>query len=174
MNTELKIELLQSSTHDRSNFDCGYEQLNHFIHHQASQEQKRMVSTTYVLVKDKLVIGFYTLSATSIVANGLSKDISEKLPRYPILPATLLGRLAIATTSQNAGLGKILLFDALQRSYYNAQKIGSVAVIVEAKNNQVQKFYTNLGFNILSSNTLTMYYPMNKIKKLVTSSQTIE
>jgi hypothetical protein len=63
------------------------------------------------------VVGYYTLTATSIALNALSPQIVKKLPRYPVMPAVLLGRLAVSRNyHQGQGLGGVLLADALKRT----------------------------------------------------------
>lgn len=49
-------------------------------------------------------------------AVDLPSDLAKKLPRYPHLPVTLLGRLAIDQSSKGQRLGQFLLLDALYRS----------------------------------------------------------
>jgi hypothetical protein len=50
----------------------------------------------FVLKPDeKMVAGFYTLSQYSVDLVKLPEKIAQKLPKYPEVPATLLGRLAI-------------------------------------------------------------------------------
>src|SRR3546814_10366549 len=61
------------------------------------------------------VLGFYTLSNTSIQAAELPGALVKKLPRYPVLPATLLGRLAVDAKGRGRGLGTELLVNALRR-----------------------------------------------------------
>jgi len=63
------------------------------------------------------VAGYYTLTATSVALSSFSPEIVKKLPRYPVVPAVLLGRLAMARHYQGQGLGGILLADALRVEY---------------------------------------------------------
>jgi hypothetical protein len=46
----VKIDLLDSRKHIRSNFCCGQESLDNYIRKQASQDLKKRVSTVFVLV----------------------------------------------------------------------------------------------------------------------------
>lgn len=73
---------------------------------------------TLVLVDTECqaLAGYYTLSATSIRLGDLPPEMAGKLPRYPLVPATLIDRLAIDTRCQGKGLGEFLLMDALHRS----------------------------------------------------------
>ncbi len=46
-------------------------------------------------VESQDIAGFYTLAAASVALNALSPDVARKLPRYPVVPAALPGRLAV-------------------------------------------------------------------------------
>jgi hypothetical protein len=84
----------------------------------ASQDIRRRVATCFVAVNitSQDVAGYYTLTATSVALNALSFEIAKKLPRYPVVPAALLGRLAVSRRYRGQGLGGILLADALKRT----------------------------------------------------------
>jgi len=51
-----------------------------------------------------LIAEFHTLSATTLELEGLSPEFVKKLPRYPRLPATLLGRVAQRSNSKGKAL----------------------------------------------------------------------
>ena len=93
------------------------------------------------------VAGYYTLTATSVALSGFSPDIAKKLPRYPVVPAVLLGRLAVARRYQGQGLGGILLADALKRT--SRAELGVFAMVVDAKDDASQRFYEHYGFTLL-------------------------
>ena len=141
------IELLNKK-HNRTDFDCGNDLLNHYLQSQAGQDIKRKLSACFVLANDRTTIqGFYTLSNNSIPLNLLPEAIRKRLPEsYAAIPATLLGRLAIDINHQGKGLGEILLIDALQRSYEASQQIASFAVIVDPIDKQAEDFYKKYDF----------------------------
>lgn len=72
------------------------------------------------------------MSATSVALHTLSPQLIKKLPRYPVVPAALLGRLAVARTQQGLGLGGVLLADALKRC--SRTEMGVFAMVVDAEN----------------------------------------
>jgi hypothetical protein len=98
---QFRIEPL-SSEHDRSRFSSGSAPLDRYLREQASQDIKRRIASCFVAVsvQTKEIAGFYTLTAASIALTALSPEIVKKLPRYPVVPAALLGRLAVAQNYQ--------------------------------------------------------------------------
>lgn len=83
--------------HDRQQFDCGDHLLNEYLLKTASQDVRRKASAAFVLAPSSdpsRIVGFYTLSATSLELSVLPSDLVNQLPRYPEVPAILIGRLA--------------------------------------------------------------------------------
>ena len=128
-----------------SSFDCGVVELNQFLKHYAKQNQFRhYIGTTYVAVVDDVVIGYLSISASSIRIEEWSNELSKKLPKYP-LPILRLTRLAVDTKYQNIGMGKQLLKYALELALKQKEQFGCFALVVDAKENSVG-FYEAYGF----------------------------
>ncbi len=161
------IEVLDKK-HNKNEFDCGKELLNNYLKNQAGQDIKRKLSACFVLSESdtNLIQGYYTLSNNSIPLSDFSEKIQKKLPKsYTSIPTTLLGRLAIDIKSQGKGIGKILLIDALKRSYEIAKEIGSFAVVVDPIDEEAEKFYQKYGF-IKLPDSEKMFIAMNTLKLL--------
>jgi len=142
------IELLDKK-HNRKDFDCGKELLNDYLKTQAGQDVKRKLSVCFVLAdsETKVIQGYYTLSNSSIPLSSFSEQIQKKLPKsYKSIPTTLLGRLAIDKKYQGKGIGKILLIDALKRSYGISNEIGSFGIIVDPIDEEAKGFYQKYDF----------------------------
>jgi GNAT superfamily N-acetyltransferase len=164
----LSVELL-ASNHDRMAFDCGVPVLNSYLHRYARQDFERGVATPYVLVPSTNPIeiaGFYTLTATAVKLTELPAETIKRLPRYPLVPATLLGRLAVSLKYRGKGLGEYLLIDALKRSREASRVVGSAAVIVDAKDSSGVGFYERYGFKLLPNQHLRLFIAMKTIAKL--------
>ncbi len=157
-----------NSAHKKSEFSCGKEMLDNYIHKQAKQDVKRKLSACFV-INDKstnLIKGYYTLSNNSISQEFIPAEIQKKLPKsYETIPTTLLGRLAIDLRFQGQGVGKLLLMDALRRSYNISKTIGSFAVVVDPMDQNAENFYHKYGF-IKLPDSGKMFLPMKTIKQL--------
>lgn len=148
MAESFRIEPL-SGTHDRAQFSSGSDALDRYFREQASQDIRRRIATCFVAVsvETKEVAGFYTLTAASISLTALAPDIVKKLPRYPVVPAALLGRLAVSRNYQGKGLGGVLLGNAVLRTA--RAELGVFAMLVDAKDEAAQRFYEHYGFTLL-------------------------
>lgn len=126
------------------------------------------MAAVFVAVKppDSKVLGFYSLSSSSINADDIPPDLAKKLLRYPHLPVTLLGRLAIDQLCQGKGLGQFLLLDALYRSIQAGAAIAAMAVVVDAKDAAAAAFYGRYGFMPLSASQGRMFLPMKTVASL--------
>ena len=88
----LRVEA-RGAQHDRSAFESGVELLDRYFQVQAGPDFRKKMAAPFVLVlPDGSVGGYYTLSATGASLAELPAQIARGLPRYPQVPATLLGR----------------------------------------------------------------------------------
>jgi predicted GNAT family N-acyltransferase len=163
----VKIEPL-GKIHDRAAFYCGSEELDTYLKERASREARKHISTSFVLVEDgdNSVIGYYSLSAPRVLIDDLPEKTAKKLPRYPDVPATLLGRLAVDMHHKGRGYGEVLLVDALRRSFQAAMDVASCAVVVDSKDDQARLFCEHYGFIALPDHALRMFLPMQTIARL--------
>jgi predicted GNAT family N-acyltransferase len=164
----LTIELLDSKKHNRSPFSCGNDSLDSYLRKQASQDLNKKVATVFVLIDSPStdIIAYYSLSSYTIDVSDVN-EIAKGIPRYPLLPATLLGRLAVDRLCQGQGIGKIILIDALKRSLNVTSQVASLAVIVEAIDENAASFYQKYGFQQFKRHPSKLYLPMKSIEQLV-------
>ncbi len=167
----IKIEAFDSRKHCRSNFSCGKDSLDNYIHKQASKDIKRRVSTVFVLIDNAdptlNILAYYTLSAYTVEITELDQSLSKQLPRYPQLPATLLGRLAVDNTQKGKRFGELMLVDALKKAIAVSSQVASLAVIVEALDESAVNFYLKYGFQQFKQNSMKLYLPMKSIEELL-------
>src|SRR3974390_1551155 len=98
------------------------------------------------------------MAAASIALSDLSAAEAKRLPRYPTVPAVLIGRLAVDERFQGRGLGAALVADAAPGAVGGPG--GGVTVFVGAKNDRAAAFYRRLGFRPLMSRPGSLYLPL--------------
>jgi GNAT superfamily N-acetyltransferase len=161
---KLRVEPLGPS-HDRSGFESGVEPLDRYLRTQASQDARKNMAAPFVLLlANGTIAGYYTLSSTSVQLAELPAQTVRKLPRYPLIPATLLGRLAVDRRQQGKGYGRFLLADALYRAARS--EIASFAVIVDAKDDNARRFYERESFLALPDQPMRLFRPIADIRRL--------
>lgn len=148
----MEIVLFDKSKHDRSDFDCGQEQINTYLKTQLSQDIKSNACRCYILKKihSKNIIGFITLSASSLEKEKLENISPKKLPKYSRIPSLLIGRMGVDKKSQGKGYGDLLVYKAFDLA--KKLPIGISLIEVEAKNKKLCAYYKRLGFILLKTN----------------------
>jgi len=152
LNMSYLVEPLSAAKHRRNEFSCEENELAEFLHNRALPEMEARASACFVLVRTDdpgRVAGFYTLSAGTISLAKMPPELTARLPKYPNLPATLLGRLARDEKFRGSGLGDLLLVSALRRALVSTISVGSVAVVTDPKNAKAEAFYRKHGFRNL-------------------------
>lgn len=168
------VEPFDSRKHHRASFCCGKESLDRYIRQQASQDLKRKIAAIFVLIESSKpnILGYYTLSSYTVELAELDDSLAKRLPRYPLLPATLLGRLAVDQNAQGQKMGEFILIDALRRSLKTTEQVASLAVIAEALDEEAIRFYQKYGFQTFKQHPMKLYLPMKLIQKLWKISDT--
>jgi GNAT superfamily N-acetyltransferase len=135
--------------HDRASFACGVESLDRYIKTQAGQDVRRKANAVFVLsepAEPARILGYYTLCAMALAQGDVPEAARKHVPRYPLVSATLIGRLAVAKDYQGQRFGAVLLADALQRAFDSASTVGSSMVVVDALDETAAGFYAAHGF----------------------------
>jgi predicted GNAT family N-acyltransferase len=164
-----RFEPLDKKKHDRAAFLCGQEPLDRYLKEHATQEIKKRVAAVYVLTPDgKTIAGYYTLSQYTVDAGELPAELVQRLhlPKYDKLPATLLGRLARSKQFKGWGLGELLLMGALKRALEHSRNIASVAVVVDAIDENAHAFYRRYGFIDIPNHPNRLFIPMKTLAQL--------
>lgn len=168
MSAKYHIAILDKKLHHRTDFDCGNPDLNLYLQEKARKEQQENIAVTYVLTElnSPRVLAYYTLSAKTINLQNIPAEIVKKLPKYPQLPATLIGRLAVDRKYHKQGLGKLLIYHAFQTTHNISKQIASYASIVDAKDNAAKAFYEKFKLISVLGSPKKMYLPMTFVAKL--------
>jgi len=152
--------------HSVIEFDCGeHTSLTEWLRRYALQSQQSNSTRTYVVHRDLRVVGYYSLSASSVRREDASERAAKHQPGHPI-PVILLARLAVDKLEQKRGLGPALLKNALQRCLAGSMQIGARAVLVHAIDENAEKFYQHYGFEECAVSPLHLMLLMKDIETL--------
>lgn len=159
MKTRFAIEPLVKA-HKRSDFTCGNDRIDHYFHETVSQDVKRKYATCFIAreTTTNQIAGFYTLSSSNVPLNEIPKILTSKLPRYPTVPAVLIGWLARHRNYAGLNLGEALLFDAFRT--VAIAPIGVHAIFADAIDDKAVSFYKDFGFIPLTTRPRTLYLPV--------------
>lgn len=156
-----------SGGHERKQFCCGQAPLDTYIQKYARQHARKDFGRTFVAVLPgtKQVLGYYTLSSSSVAFDHAPPPLQKRLPRYPI-PCALLGKLAVDQTVSGRGLGSFLLMDALRRVAEIGGEMAIFAVEVYALDRAAKSFYRQYGFQEFQDHPHHLFLPMSTIQRL--------
>lgn len=162
----LTLPITEVSPSQIKDFTCGVDELNEYLKRYARSNHKKGIGKTFVLISEKKVKGYYTISMGDIEFHHVPEKWRSGLPKYPI-PVGRLGRLAIDSSIQGKGLGGQLLIDALQRIVEAAREVAAYAVVVDAKNNQAKIFYEHYGFIPYQDEPMSLFLPLSTFQSLL-------
>lgn len=148
-----------SRDHDRKAFRSGVDALDRYLRELALQDIRRRVAGCFVALDDAgAIAGFYTLAATSVAIDSLPPEVTKRLPHYSVIPAVLMGRLAVDARFQGKGLGPALVADAVMRT--DSFGIGAFALVVDAKDSRAIAFYESVGFALIPGESRRLFVPI--------------
>jgi len=156
--------------HNRKSFDCGVNELNEFLQHQARQKNAKQISKTFVACETREpnnIIGYYTITGYSVAIPPEHKYY-QKYP-HP-LSAVKLARLAVGRSYQKQYLGENLLIDAINRTVLVAEQISAIGLFVDPMNSGITPFYEQYGFLLADPGNnakLEMWLPIKNCIEVV-------
>ena len=153
MTEGFSIEALNSA-HNRKGFSSGVEPLDRYFRELVTQDVKRRVSNCFVALDAAGAI----FAAASLPLTELTADEKHRLPRYALLPAGLIGRLAVDQKYQGQRLGSALIMDAAARAALAEPAI--FALIVDAKDDSAVTFYQRHEFRRFVSKPASLFLPI--------------
>ncbi len=164
---DFEIEPL-AQHHNKAAFSCGNEQLDRYLQSTATQDRKKNIAIPYVIYdkEHQRIIGYYTLSMSGIDLAQLPAEIVKKLPKYPIVGVTLIGRLAVAEDYKGSGWRKLLIMDAFTRSLAVSKATACFAVVVDAIDDDAVRFYQRFDFKAFPGCSHRLFRTMKSIAQI--------
>lgn len=153
-----------SPDHVVAGFDCGVPALNEWLARFALVNQASGTSRTYVTLRSNRVVGYYAVSAGSVLREESPERVAKGLSRHPV-PVAVIARLAVDQSEHGKGAGAALLKDALVRIVSAADIIGVRAVLVHAKDDKARAFYERFDFVSSPVDPLQLFLPMKDLRR---------
>ena len=98
------------------------------------------------------------------MANAAAGRLRRNMPD-PI-PVVLLGRLAVGSAYQKAGLGRALIRNAGLRVTQAAESIGIRGIVVHAISQEARAFYERMGFDPSPLDSMTLMIALSDLPAL--------
>ena len=169
MSARFAIEAL-AKAHQRKAFSCGNDRIDRYFRETVTQDIKRRYATCFVArdLETKRIAGFYTLSSSNVPLMAVPEPLASRLPRYPTVPAVLIGWLGRDQSYAGLGLGEALVFDAIRT--VSEAPIGAHAIFADAIDEQAAAFYAAFGFTALIDRPNTLYLPVTTAQRLLSGA----
>jgi GNAT superfamily N-acetyltransferase len=165
---EFRLEPL-AKQHDRATFSSGVQSLDNYLKTQASQDMRRKANAVFVIVRVEAptrIVGYFTLCAYTLSQDEVPEAARKHIPRYPLVSATLIGRLAVDESAQGHGVGAVLLARALRLAYENTSVVGTSMIVVDTMDERAAGFYEAHGF-IRLVDSMRLILPMQTVASLI-------
>ncbi len=148
-------------------FQSGQSDLDEWIGRYALANQQSGMATVFVSMSAGRIAGYYALSTGAVEHADAPARVSKGVARHPI-PIILLSRLAVDERYQGAGLGRMLVRDALVRVDRAADEIGVRALLVHAKDERARDYYLNLAeFEPSPTDALHLFLLLKDLRKAI-------
>lgn len=167
----MRIERLDPSVHDRTQFASGIPAVDNFFARTANKLQRANNLRVFVLLADNGdILGFYALNAFAMDYRDLPDSFARARANHGTIPAAFVAMMGIDARHQGKRLGKHILSDACARAVRAAEHLGLAAIVLdvldcgdEERVRRRHRFYTSFGFIPLPVNPMRMYLPISAV-----------
>ena len=165
------IEPFDPARHNRDGFSSGVASVDNYLKLTARKLSAAHAAAVFVIAdSENTVVGFYALTSISIDAAEIGSAKTDKLfGRFNAVPATIIAMLGVDERWQGQGVGRMLLADALRRSYAASTEVGSYCVMLDVLEgdgfDKRMALYEGLRFRRCATDKgVRMYLTMGDIK----------
>ena len=164
---ELKI-VPYMEHNDASHFECASPELNDFLKEDALENQKELISKTYLCYHPHRLVGYITFATDVLKAKEMRVKEHLEGILYAEYPAIKIGRLAVDKKYERKGVGRFLLLIAVGKALKISGEVGCRFITVDSKRESIE-FYQKHGFELVKKhekqNFPTLYLDIMPIIK---------
>lgn len=150
----LEFRPYRESDRTRS-FDCGIDEISDFLRKDEAGHYERLrFGQTYLAFEGEELVGFFTLSASSLVKNWVPSDEHHHahVPTGGIdvggIPAILIGQLGVRKDLRGKSYGKTMVRNIIGFALRQSRRVGIRIVVVHSLPDSIG-FYESLHFKRL-------------------------
>lgn len=135
--------------------------LDQWLARYAGQNRRSDTAATWVIAdEEQQVVGYVSLSMTAIDASAAPVALRRSAPT--VIPALLVGRLAVDRRTQGMGVGTALVAHVLSTSVELQHKAAFRAILVDAIDDAALRWWQRFGFVPLGSGDDYRLYLLSK------------
>ena len=153
-------------------FRCGEREIDRWATNKAFKFHDQDRARVFCAREDanEAVIGFYSLSLSNVGSNLLPAHGDRYVSGSA--PFVYIDWFAVLRSKQSAGVGTIMMIDALKRAHRLSYDIPFYGVALRALNEKAAQFYERLGFAVRDQSTHPlMILPIWTIRDLFNPSK---
>ncbi len=142
---ELRRPVPLGPEHDRSQFSCGEPALDQWLLRYAGQNRRSNTAATWVIAdQDYQVAAYASLSMTAVDHSAAPTRLRKSAP--DLVPALLIGRLAVDSNFTGLGVGTALVRHLLATAVELNLQAACKGVVVTAQHEPARRWWLKLGF----------------------------
>jgi GNAT superfamily N-acetyltransferase len=145
-------------------FECADEEINKYFRESAVLAEEEGFSRIFLMLSEEdesRVVGFYTLSDSSIPAQELPSEFMKGF-LFPC-PAKLIGQFAIDKSFSRQGLSRKLLWDVYRRILFGRRISGFRAIRVDTRTDTAKNFWIKQGFVPFKKHKSSLFLPVQTL-----------
>ncbi|MFC7961699.1 GNAT family N-acetyltransferase [Rhodococcoides kroppenstedtii] len=118
--------------------------MDQWVRRTARQQDRAGGCAVHVCVREEgELVGFFTLTSVEIRGETVAKRASSGMT---VVPATLIGRMALDADYRGQGIGALLMLEVLLAAHRGSKYVASRLITIDAKNDKLVERYRELGF----------------------------
>lgn len=155
--------------HDLASFDCGKPELDSWLREYALHAIAMRTARVFVWTDDLRVVAYYTLNGHQVNRDDVPPRIGRGGPA--VLPAVLVGKLALDQSLRGHGLGGDLVVDAFERILTATSIVAARVVVVDAIDEEAVSFWEHFGFIRTAPDSPRLIQKLSSIEKALSDAQ---
>lgn len=160
----MKLEVINEK-HNLDNFSCEIETIDKYLKSRALNDNKQLLSKTYVVTEKGNVIAFCTLILHSLRDAEKEFFIDKDKCKEQRVPALLIGQIGVDKNFKGHGIGASLIKKMIKDAITINKYVHFPVIIIDAHKETLVSYYEEKGFTRFKDKGLRLFLPIADILK---------